>query len=205
MHIPAGPARAEIEVKNSTFIAIAEGAQDRETVKRRVGEEWEHHPDAAHIVWAFQAGERGDIFGMSDDGEPRGTAGRPVMEVIRGSGVVDLMVMVVRYFGGTKLGTGGLVKAYTEAARAALAALPREERMLRVSFSLTLSYSRYRPARELLDEHGAAIENESFAEEVTLVGSIPAGARGTLEEKIADLTSGASSLRVIGEEHYGSG
>lgn len=203
MRIPAGPAHAEIEIKNSKFIALAEGAPDRETVKRKVGEQWELHPEAAHIVWAFTAGERGDIFGMSDDGEPQGTAGRPVLEVIKGSGIVDLTVMVVRYFGGTKLGTGGLVKAYTEAAQAALAALPTEERILRVSFSLTLPYSRYRPSRELLEERGAAIEEESFAEEVTLSGSIPSGEKEILQEKIADLTSGASSLRIRGEEHYG--
>ncbi|MFP4618458.1 MAG: IMPACT family protein [Spirochaetaceae bacterium] len=203
MRIPAEPARAEIEIKNSKFIALAERAPDRDTVKRRVEELWKLHAEAAHIVWAFIAGKRGDIFGMSDDGEPQGTAGRPVLEVIKGSAIVDLTVMVIRYFGGTKLGTGGLVKAYTEAAQAAIAALPTEERVLRVSFSLTLPYSRYRPSRELLEERGAAIVEESFAEEVTLSGSIPAGEKETLQNKIADITSGASSMRITGDEHYG--
>lgn len=203
MRIPAGTAKAEIEIKKSKFIAVAMSASNREEVKEAVSARWKLDPEATHIVWAFRAGAKGDIFGMSDDGEPKGTAGRPVLEVIRGSGVSDLLVMVVRYFGGTKLGTGGLVKAYTEAAQAALTRLATEERILRLPFALLLSYSHYRRGKEILEEAGAAIEEESFAAEVTLRGSIPARSSQQLQQRIADITSGESVIDITGGEHYG--
>ncbi len=205
MRIPSDEARAELEIKKSKFIAVAGAASGREAVKKAVSRQWELDPEASHIVWAFQAGERGDIFGMSDDGEPKNTAGRPVLEVIKGSGISDLLIMVVRYFGGTKLGTGGLVKAYTEAAQEVLAVLPTEERLLRLPFSLSLHYSRYRRGKELLEEAGATIDEESFAGEVTIRGSLPSPVVGELERKIADLSSGESRLEITGEEHYGRG
>ena len=203
MRIPSGTARAEIEVRKSKFIAIAGYAADRESVKRAVERQWGEDPGATHIVWAFQAGERGDIFGMSDDGEPKNTAGRPVLEVIRGSGITDLLIMVVRYFGGTKLGTGGLVKAYTEAAQAALAKLPTEERIPRLPFSLSLPYSGYQRGRDLLEEAGAAVEAEDFAAEVSIRGTLPSSAREEIEKRIADLTDGSSRIVITGEERYG--
>jgi uncharacterized YigZ family protein len=205
MRIPSGEARAEIEIKKSKFIAIAGTASDREEAKAAVSRQWERHPEASHIVWAFQAGERGDIFGMSDDGEPKQTAGRPVLEVIKGSGISDLLIMVIRYFGGTKLGTGGLVKAYTEAARAVLALLPTEERVLRLPFSLTIHYSHYQRGKELLEEAGAAIDEESFAGEVTIRGTLPSPAVEDLDRRIADLSSGNTRLEITGGEHYGRG
>src|SRR5918912_1103095 len=89
-------------------------------------------PDAAHHVYAYIVGHGATTnLGMSDDGEPSGTAGRPVMAVLRGSGLGDVALVVTRYFGGTLLGTGGLVHAYGDAARAVLAALPREEKVAR--------------------------------------------------------------------------
>jgi len=205
MRIPAGSAEAEIEIKKSRFIAVAQPSADREAVKEAVALRWDREPGASHIVWAFQSGERGDIFGMSDDGEPKGTAGRPVLEVIRGSGISDLLIMVVRYFGGTKLGTGGLVKAYTEAAQAVLAELPTEERILRLPFSLRLHYSHYQKAKELLETAGAAVEREDFAGEVTIIGTVPSHAREDLAYEISELSSGTAELEITGVERYGRG
>jgi uncharacterized YigZ family protein len=204
MRIPAGNAEAQIEIKRSRFIAAARRAASRGEVKEAVARRWEQDPEASHIVWAFRAGERGDIFGMSDDGEPQGTAGRPVLEVIRGSGISDLLVMVIRYFGGTKLGTGGLVKAYTEAAKAVIAGLPTEERVPRLPFSLRLPYGAYRRGREVLELAGAQIADERFTESVLLSGTLPTEERERVERRITDLTAGLSRLEITGEERYGT-
>ncbi len=201
MRVPKGTAKSELEVKRSKFIALAVPVQNREETKEAVAEQWKLHPDASHIVWAFQAGERGDIFGMSDDGEPKGTAGRPVLEVIKGSGVSDLAVLVIRYFGGTKLGTGGLVKAYTETAQAVLSKLPTEERITKLSFRLVLPYGAFQPVKELLEEGGAEIEREEFTETVMLEGKIPASGKERLQQAVADLTAGASLLTIIDPPH----
>jgi uncharacterized YigZ family protein len=197
MRIPKARAESEREVKKSKFIALAVLVRNREETKDAVAEQWKVHPEASHIVWAFRAGERGDIFGMSDDGEPKGTAGRPVLEVIKGSGVSDLAVLVVRYFGGTKLGTGGLVKAYTEAAQAVLSKLPTEQRIAKLAFRLVLPYPAFQPGKELLEEGGAEIEREEFTDTVRLEGMIPAAEKERLQQAIADLTAGASSLAIL--------
>lgn len=202
MKVPERRTSSEIEIKNSRFIAIAEQAASRDEVKHIVETQWKEDPGADHIVWAFQSGSRGDIFGMSDDGEPKGTAGRPVMEVIRGSGISDLLVMVIRYFGGTKLGTGGLVKAYTQAASEVLAKLPTDKRISRLPFRLSIAYSPYQRAREALESLGAKIEHETFASEVTIEGTIPEESRPDAEKTVADLTSGASRLSITGEAHF---
>lgn len=147
---PKEAAEAEIEIKKSRFIALAQRVSGAEEVRRRIKETRELHPGANHVVHAFVT-SGGDIFGMSDDREPKGTAGRPVLEVVRGSGIDNLLVMVVRYFGGTKLGTGGLVKAYTEAAQAVLKVLPTRPLIESISFRVVLSYDQYEPIKKSLD------------------------------------------------------
>ena len=125
-------------------------------------------PDASHHVFAYLAGYGASVTaGMSDDGEPGGTAGRPAMAVLRGSGLGDICVVVTRYFGGTLLGTGGLVRAYGDAVKAVLAELPRAEVKRRVLL-LRLPYNLYEPMRLLAEEHGATVEDQQFDVDVTL-------------------------------------
>src|SRR5438552_3674735 len=114
--IPAGAARTEIRASNSRFIATA-------GVRAAM-------PDASHHVYAYIVGHGATTtLSMTDDGEPPGTAGRPVMAVLKGSGLGDVALVITRYFGGTLLGTGGLVRAYGDAAKAVLAILPRAEKI----------------------------------------------------------------------------
>src|SRR3954468_24634252 len=136
--IPAGPARTEIRASNSRFIANVAPAATVEAARAFIAEVRAEMPDATHHVYAYIVGHGATTtLGMSDDGEPAGTAGRPVMAVLRGSGLGDTALVVTRYFGGTLLGTGGLVHAYGDAAKAVLAALPREEKVERRELALT--------------------------------------------------------------------
>ncbi|HLW21650.1 MAG TPA: YigZ family protein, partial [Sphaerochaetaceae bacterium] len=146
---------AEIEVKRSRFIAIAEPIADAEAVKQRIAVTRALHPQANHVVHAAVLGDQGTQFSMSDDHEPKNTAGRPVLEILKGSGITNILVMVVRYFGGTLLGTGGLVKAYGDAAKAVLEHLKTEELIEKTSLTIIIGYDLYEQVRNLLADVGA--------------------------------------------------
>jgi putative IMPACT (imprinted ancient) family translation regulator len=114
-------AAATIEVKKSKFIAEAFQLTETNLPRDRVKQQKERYRDASHVVHAFISGDAGEIRGMSDDGEPGGTAARPIMDILVGTHCTNILLTVIRYFGGTLLGTGGLVRAYGDAARAVLA------------------------------------------------------------------------------------
>lgn len=190
MHIPAERRQTEIEIKKSRFIAIACPAESGEQAKNRIKAAWKEHPQATHIVYAYQIGKRGDLFGLSDDGEPHGTAGRPILEVLKGSGITNVLIMVVRYFGGTKLGTGGLVKAYTEAAQSVLSILRTEELIDKLRFRLKVPYSLYEPVHMLLSAHRAAIDHEEFLTAVHLAGSLPQNEAESVQSELRELSAG---------------
>ena len=107
-------AEAEIEIKKSKFIAIALPVKTHDDVRNAVSSIRREHPTANHVVHAAVIGKAGTEYSMSDDREPKNTAGRPALEVLKGSGITDIVICIVRYFGGTLLGTGGLVNAYKE-------------------------------------------------------------------------------------------
>ena len=131
-------------------------------------------PDASHHVYAFRVGFGNSVVeGMSDDGEPSGTAGPPVLAVLRGTKLGDIVMVIVRYFGGTKLGTGGLVRAYTEAAQNGLASLTTEYNIIKKTIGIDLPYSLYEKLKRLIQTYDAAIEDEIFDTKVTLIIKIP--------------------------------
>jgi uncharacterized YigZ family protein len=166
--IPAGESRVELMVKNSRFIGRAAYTPGVEQAKAFIERVKTEQPNASHAVYAFAVGHGTSVIhGMSDAGEPSGTAGRPALAVVKGSGLGDVTVVIIRYFGGTKLGTGGLVKAYTETAQLTLAELPITEKVERRSVQLTVSYSFYEPCKRLIEQYQGQIEKEDFAAEVT--------------------------------------
>ena len=118
--VPEERRTAELVVKRSRFIATVGPAASADEARQQVARVRAEHPSATHVVYAFVCGPARELFGMSDDGEPHSTAGRPVLEVLKGTGLTDVLATVVRYFGGTKLGVGGLVRAYGGAAGAVL-------------------------------------------------------------------------------------
>ena len=116
MNVPLEEATAELNVKNSRFISEVFPVSSQADAREKLHELKKKYSDATHVVHAFVVGASGEVNGMSDDGEPSGTAGRPVLDVLKGSGLTNILLTVTRYFGGTLLGTGGLVHAYSDSA-----------------------------------------------------------------------------------------
>jgi len=189
--IPAGSARTEIRASNSRFIATAAPSTTVEAARAFIAGVRAEMPDASHHVYAYIVGHGATTtLSMTDDGEPPGTAGRPVMAVLKGSGLGDVALVITRYFGGTLLGTGGLVRAYGDAARAVLAILPRAEKIDRRDLSVTLPYAAYEPARRLIAAHAGSILEETFAADVSLRVSVPIAEVAAFAAEIAEATAG---------------
>lgn len=154
-------------------------------------------PDATHHVYAFRVGHGNSVSeGMSDDGEPSGTSGPPTLAVVRGSDLGDVALVTTRYFGGSKLGTGGLVSAYTAAAQAAFRELQTEEKVRRVVCGLNVPYAILERVRIALDAHEAIIEGETFDSEVHLSFLVPEERVESLSDAIRNLTAGRVKLHT---------
>ena len=193
--IPAGTARAEIRASNSRFIASAAPSATVEAARAVIAGVRAEMPDASHHVYAYIIGHGATTtLSMTDDGEPPGTAGRPTMAVLKGSGLGDVTLVVTRYFGGTLLGTGGLVRAYGDAAKAVLAILPTEEKIERRELRITLPYAAYEPARRLIGAHTGSILEETFAAEVTLHVSLPLAQIAAFAAELGELTAGQAKI-----------
>jgi uncharacterized YigZ family protein len=130
------------------------------------------------------------IDGMSDDGEPSGTAGPPVLSVMRGSGLSDVLVVVTRYFGGIKLGTGGLVRAYSESASLALKGVARVEKIATIFVTLVIPYPTYTPVKRVLPDFSAEIRAETFDDVVEMRIELPLAQVQGLQEVVQEMTAG---------------
>ncbi|MDX1993919.1 MAG: YigZ family protein [bacterium] len=189
--LPAAPHQIETEVARSRFIASAARVSDVEAARAFLGQIRAEMPDASHHVYAFRVGYGASVTeGMSDDGEPTGTAGPPILAVLRGIDLGDIIVVVTRYFGGTKLGTGGLVRAYTEAAHIAINTLPTEAKIEKHLLGLEVPYTLYQPIRTLALEHEGEIQDEIFEGSVTLLVFFPAFQIGSFSAAVRDLSAG---------------
>jgi len=167
--IPAVKTRTEILVANSRFISTAAPVFSVEEARLFIAQIRSEFGDATHNVPAYQVGHgTATIAHCSDDGEPSGTAGRPALAVLQGSGLGDIAVVVTRYYGGTKLGTGGLVRAYTDAVKALLEILPLAEKVPSHFVRMELPYPLYERARLLISSSGGIIDHEVFSEIITL-------------------------------------
>jgi uncharacterized YigZ family protein len=187
-------AEAEIEVRKSRFIAIALPITDLGEIKALVAEARLQHPGANHVVHAAVVGPDGQQLSYSDDKEPKNTAGRPAVEVLKGSGITDILVLIIRYFGGTLLGTGGLVKAYGESVKEVLKVAKTEELIEKSAFSLTIPYNLYDLTKIALSDVDSAIETEEFTTDVTITGTLPSSNADPLQRAIAHLTNGSVSV-----------
>jgi len=189
--------RAELTVRKSRFLAEATPVDSVESARALWRERKRIYADSNHVVFAFVCGPQGGVMGCSDDGEPSGTSGRPTLEVLKGSGITNVLLTVTRWFGGIKLGTGGLVRAYTESAQLALADAQTAELVPMTRFTLALSYLHYESVRRRLAEFAAEITGEEFAAGVTLAGTIPSANYAAFAEAVRDLTSGSSAPRIV--------
>ena len=194
--VPAARHRAEQTVERSRFICTIDRVREAEDAQSFVREMNAEFPDATHNCWAFIAGPPGSTnrVGMSDDGEPHGTAGRPTLTVLTHCGVGEIAAVVTRYYGGTKLGTGGLVKAYGGVVQHALLTLPTVERVDRVEVALTIAYTSFSAIQQLLPVFEAEVVEQRFEADVRLVLRLPATNLEPLRAAIADATRGEATL-----------
>lgn len=184
--VPAAPAEGEIREKGSRFLAWVAPAAD-ETAAKAILEDLERrHPDATHHCWAWRLGASPSER-SSDAGEPAGTAGMPILQVLRGAELSDVVAVVVRWFGGTKLGKGGLARAYAAAARTAIEALSVALRVPVVRCEIELPYERLGAVKRLVHPPEVEIVGESYGETVTLELQIHAERLAEIEAALADL------------------
>lgn len=196
--IPASRHRIELVIQRSRFIASADYTPTVAGARAFVDEMRREFGDATHNVYAFAVGYGASVtHGMSDDGEPAGTAGRPALAVVQGSGLGDVCVVITRYFGGTKLGTGGLVKAYTEATRLVLEEIPRTIKAEKKTVRLTIPYHFFEPCKRLVETFGGAIDAEEFGPEVTLTATFVVDQLEGFSEALAEATSGQVTPEVL--------
>lgn len=160
----AAPAEGEYSEKRSKFLAYAYPVTTEEEALERVREVRARYYDARHVCWAYRLGVTGELYRANDDGEPSGTAGKPIHGILVSQGLTEVIVLVVRYFGGVKLGTSGLIEAYREATLAAIEDAPRRECILTEQLSITFSYDLMGPVMRVVKESDARILSQDFTD-----------------------------------------
>jgi uncharacterized YigZ family protein len=187
---PGGEARGEIRDRGSRFLAIVGPVEDEEALRRGLDAVAREFPDATHHCWAARVGDPSGgapLERSSDAGEPAGTAGVPILQVLRGAELSDVLAVVVRWFGGTKLGKGGLARAYAGATREALAALPRVRNVPAVELVVELPYDRIGGVKRLVHPPRVELLEESYGAAARLRLSVFESEREAFEAALADL------------------
>lgn len=186
--------RVEEEIKRSRFITSVGHAPDRETARRFIEAVRREFPDATHNCWAYAAGRPGDsaIIGQSDDGEPHGTAGRPMLDQLLRCGVGEIAVVTTRYFGGIKLGTGGLARAYRGGVALALSTLPVKEKTVPARLDVRVGYDRIQAVYRLLPEFQAVIAREEFGEDAVFCLELPDDCQVACRAALVQATDGTA-------------
>ncbi|NCT84387.1 MAG: YigZ family protein [Comamonadaceae bacterium] len=183
----AAPAQHELIIKKSRFLGRVEPCADRAAALARVAALRAEHPGAAHVCWALLAGGHS---AANDDGEPGGTAGRPMLDVLRHQGLDGVLATAVRYFGGVKLGAGGLVRAYTDCIAQALLTAEKVERVAQTELRCSLPYAQEGLVRRALDAAGAALLDVSHGGLVTLRFSVAATEAAALQARLNEASAG---------------
>lgn len=194
--VPAAPVRVEDRVHNSRFLATLAPAATADAARALIDAVRAEFPDATHHCFAFVAGPPGSTaaIGSGDDGEPAGTAGRPMLSVLLNSGMGDVAVVVTRWFGGVKLGKGGLVRAYSGAVQHALRVCATSLRVELVDVSVAFAYAHSDAVRRALAREDAVIVAESFGDEVVLAVRLPEDRLDEIARVLGDATSGAARI-----------
>ncbi|MFX1764286.1 IMPACT family protein [Paraburkholderia sp. A1RI-2L] len=187
----ASTVSAELEIRKSRFIGLAIPVDGREAAMAELRRLRDEHPTATHVCWALLAGGQS---GMSDDGEPSGTAGRPILEVLRHHDLDGVLAAVVRYYGGVKLGAGGLVRAYTDAIASALQNAQRVERIAQARLIVEVSYADETRVRHWIEQEQHTLVDSRYTMTVRLTIQLPATALDAAREALRDLTQGRAGF-----------
>lgn len=197
--IPANPVRCETEVNRSRFIASIEMTASPEAAHDFIARIKQEFPDANHNCWAYLIGPPGstDRIGLSDDGEPHGVAGKPMLTTLQHSDIGDISVVVTRYFGGIKLGKGGMVKAYTLAVQNALKQLETAEKIAWLHLSLHFAYPLLKAIELILPDYEAISLSTDYSDEISLCVKVPEEQYPKFRQRVTDLCAG--QLRFEGD------
>lgn len=203
--IPSATHEDEIEIERSRFIATLGHAASADEARAFIENVRQRFPDATHHCWAFVAGPPGDsrVIGMSDDGEPSGTAGKPMLSVLMHGEVGEIVAVVTRYYGGKQLGTGGLVRAYTQAVQSPLATLPTREHVHTIAVEIEVQYPDHGGVERLFQESDVEIRDTVYTDTVTVFSDVPDDQWPALREKIINQTAGSANIREQEEEEEG--
>lgn len=185
---------SEFTVKGSRFLSELIPCTEQQEARTIIKAQKTKYSDATHVVHAFVLGLGGEILGMSDDGEPSGTAGRPVLDVLKGHGSTNALLTVTRWFGGTLLGTGGLVKAYGDGAKQVLAKAEElgafEEYVEQKEFSFTCDYNLYQSIKRMLSILPVTEVTEEFLQDVKVSGKITVSEFVKFAAQLKDMSNG---------------
>lgn len=196
--VPGRDGSAQIEVKRSRFLCTIERVEDEDAARAAVERLRKEHWDARHHCSAFVLGPTASVQRSNDDGEPAGTAGAPMLEVLRGHEVSDVVAVVTRWFGGVLLGAGGLVRAYGDAVRAGLDEVGTLRRDLVVEHSLAVSHADAGRLESQLRDRGVGVLDVAYGAEVTLRLGVPAAVTTGFAALVAELTGGAAEPVEVG-------
>jgi uncharacterized YigZ family protein len=196
--IPARRTETQFSERNSRFITNAGPAFTVEEAQAFIHEIKARYLDANHHVPVYLIGHgSATIAHCSDDGEPAGTAGRPALSVLQGSGLGDIVVVITRYFGGTKLGTGGLVRAYSDSMRTLLEALPMARKVATTSLMFVVPYPLYERSRLVIKNHNGTIKEEAFGADVTITACLADEHLESFQQKMIELTRGEIEFIIL--------
>jgi len=195
--IPARVHRVEETRQRSRFITTLAHAPDAEAAHAFVAAVRDEMPDATHHCWAFVAGPPGSTtrIGMSDDGEPHGTAGKPMLNTLLHGEVGEISVVVTRYFGGTKLGTGGLVRAYSSMVNLVLESLPTKEKVDTTTIIATIPYPAVTLFKRMLPDFEAEVSEEMFTDEAAFELILPEEHLSNFTDRLSELTDGRGRVK----------
>ncbi len=192
----------EIEEKKSRFIAHVAPVSTEEEALAFIDARKKEYWDARHNCYAYIIGSQGETMRFSDDGEPSGTAGKPILEVLVNSGIRNLVVVVTRYFGGTLLGTGGLVRAYTQATQAGIAASDIRTMCYGYKITTVTDYNGIGKIQYLLGQRGIPITESTYTEQVTIQLYLPYEQKDAVVREITEATAGKAVIEISEPLYY---
>ena len=200
MKILSSYTSAELTVKGSRFLSELFPCEKQDEARSLIKSQKTKYFDSTHVVHAFMLGLKGEIMGMSDDGEPSGTAGRPVLDVVKGRRCTNLVLTVTRWFGGTLLGTGGLVKAYGDSAKAVFERAESErlieEYVEKSGFSFECDYTIHKTIKKAMESFEISGVEEAFTDKVLISGKIRASEASAFCESVKNMSAGKVTVKI---------
>jgi len=194
-----GYGQTELKINKSRFIAYTQRVENEESAVVFIEQIKKQHWDASHNSSAYMVGENDQHQKADDDGEPSGTAGKPILEIIKKSGLKDTVIVVTRYFGGIKLGAGGLIRAYGKSANAGIKSAGTIERQGHTRIAAEIDYSMLGMLENQLRQQGYIIADKQFTAKTTLIVLEKLGQEDVLKQKITDWTAGQVEFTHVGE------